>query len=71
VRLRITVEGKTYDVDVQVIEEPQAAAEETPESRFPASVLRVPPPPDEFPGDRICRSPIAGVITSVTARPGQ
>jgi biotin carboxyl carrier protein len=31
----------------------------------------VPPPSDEFPGDHICRSPIAGVITSVTAVPGQ
>ncbi len=70
-KLRITVEGNTYDVDVQFVGEPQAAADDAPESRIPPSVLNVPPPSDELPGDRICRSPIAGVITSVTASPGQ
>jgi biotin carboxyl carrier protein len=71
VRLRITVEGKTYDVDVQIVEETPAVPEDSPESRIPHSVFKVPPPPDELPGDRICRSPIAGVITSVTASAGQ
>ncbi len=70
-KLRITVEGTTYDVDVQIVEEPQAVADDPPENRILHSVFKVPPPSDEFPGDRICRSPIAGVITAVTAMAGQ
>jgi methylmalonyl-CoA carboxyltransferase small subunit len=70
VKLRITVEGKTYDVDVQILEE-QVIASEPPENGVFRSVFKVPPPSDEFPGDRICRSPIAGVITAVMAVAGQ
>ena len=33
----------------------------------PASMLRPPPPADTRPEDKICRSPIAGVVVSVAA----
>lgn len=65
-RLRITLEGRTYEVDVEVLKEtpPPEAEVETDaleELSFP------PPPVDTRPQDRICRSPIAGAVISVLA----
>ncbi len=72
-KLRITVEGKTYDVDVEVLPEPAAEPlDKELEFRVPASVLKAPPPPPEVrPEDRICRSPIAGAVVAVVALAGQ
>jgi len=67
VRLRITVEGKAYDVDVEVMDEPQPEEERV---AIPASVLQ-PRPIHILPEDKIVRSPIAGLITSVIAEAGQ
>ena len=67
-KLRISLEGQSYDVDVEIL--PEAAADPMEfESGvpIPPSVRRPPPPIDTRPEDRICRSPIAGVIVSVAA----
>ena len=65
-KLRISLEGQSYDVEVEILPEPCGGPLEF-ESHFdvPASVLRPPPPTEVRPEDRICRSPIAGVVVSV------
>lgn len=79
-KLNITVDGKTYDVDVEVSED------ERPQSGPyyyvpPAAPVTVPlaaplPPPggastDNVAEDKACRSTIAGVVVRVTAQVGQ
>jgi methylmalonyl-CoA carboxyltransferase small subunit len=84
VKLRITVDGKAYEVDVEV------AAPERPiygvGGYFPMSPARVPAPapaaaaPPPAPGEtpaasvneeKVCRSPISGIVVRVGAKPGQ
>jgi len=65
-KLRISLEGQCYDVDVEILPETCGDPMEfEPHIDVPASVLRPPPAPDIRAEDRICRSPIAGVIVSV------
>jgi methylmalonyl-CoA carboxyltransferase small subunit len=69
VKLRITLEGASYDVDVEVLHEkpePTTAVEPDTTQDFTAP----PPPPDIRPEDRICRSPIAGAVVSVVVSVG-
>jgi methylmalonyl-CoA carboxyltransferase small subunit len=85
VKLRITVDGKAYEVDVEV------AAPEHPiygvggyfpmspaRVPAPAPAVAVPPPPSagETPAspvneEKVCRSPISGIVVRVAARLGQ
>jgi methylmalonyl-CoA carboxyltransferase 1.3S subunit len=84
VRLKITVDGKTYEVDVEV------AQPEHPiygvGGYFPMSPARVPAPaptaaaPAAWPGgdagaplneEKVCRSPISGIVVRVTVQVGQ
>lgn len=71
-KLRIKVEGKTYDVDVEVLPEQAESGDEMEdlEFRVPDAVLKAKPPKEFSPEDRLCRSPIAGVVVSVLASPG-
>ncbi len=71
-KLRIQVEGKTYDVDVEILEEPAAAEPEpeTPAIEIPATVVRE-RHPQKLLEDTYCRSPIAGRVTAVIASAGQ
>jgi biotin carboxyl carrier protein len=69
VKLRIKLEGVSYDVEVEFLPEDEAAQAED-EMEVPESVLQPPLPPDTRPEDKICRSPIAGVIVSVAAQVG-
>jgi len=78
VKLRITIDEKTYEVDVEAVE---------PETRVPMprgyaaepAPLRVPavPPPAQAPTpvpvneEKVCRSPIAGIVVRLVAQPGQ
>jgi methylmalonyl-CoA carboxyltransferase small subunit len=78
VKLKITVDGKTYEVDVEVADEPtrhpQAFMVAPSQARVPAAVpTAVPPPRDGGPVDeaRVCRSPITGTVVRVVAQPGQ
>jgi methylmalonyl-CoA carboxyltransferase small subunit len=71
VKLRITLEGQSYDVDVEVLPEDGPPAEEAPEN-FGIDEADLPPPlPDIRPEERICRSPIAGLVIAVSVSPGQ
>jgi len=63
-KLRISLEDQSYDVDVEIL--PESPEIDT-YFEVPPSVLRPPPPTDIRPEDKICRSPIAGVVVSVAA----
>jgi methylmalonyl-CoA carboxyltransferase small subunit len=80
-KLKITIENKTYEVDVEVAE-PEAA--HPPGYSFQPSTVRVPgaSPPPRVPGrqvnggsavdeDKVCRSPISGIVVKLSAQPGQ
>jgi biotin carboxyl carrier protein len=76
VKLRITLEDKSYDVAVEVLPEPEPEPRallplDDPFAAVPESVLQPPHLPDTMPEDRICHSPIAGLVVSVAASPGQ
>jgi methylmalonyl-CoA carboxyltransferase small subunit len=80
VKLKITIDNKTYEVDVE------AAAPEAPHPpgyyMYTPSAVRVPaaPPPPRpvaAPGggtvneDKVCRSPISGIVVKLSAQAGQ
>ncbi len=73
-KLQITIDGKTYAVDVELVEE-----EETPPAGIApaAPIPSFPPPPPArnhaAPGDdpKVCRSPVTGLVIKVNAEPGQ
>lgn len=79
-KLKITVDGKLYEVDVEVFEpEPQQPGFYPPpgHARVPAAapVTALPVPPtgagpvaDE---SKVCRSPFSGTVTRISAQPGQ
>lgn len=78
-KLRITVEGKAYDVTVEVLEEgkPAAPAPGRPASVAPSSASAAPAPaaaPKPAPaagGDGSVASPLAGKIVSIEVSEGQ
>ena len=61
-KLRISLEGQSYDVDVEIVPEPAPD-----QSEFDAvpDLPQPPPPLDIRDSDKICRSPIAGLVISV------
>jgi methylmalonyl-CoA carboxyltransferase small subunit len=78
VKLKINIDNKTYEVDVEAVE-PEAPA---PPQRGPLvesapvrlSASAPPPAPvDAAPVNEelVCRSPVAGVVVKVAAQPGQ
>ncbi|MDX2154098.1 MAG: biotin/lipoyl-containing protein [Bryobacteraceae bacterium] len=83
-KLKITVEDKTYEVEVEASEsEAPAAASpyrgypvEPASVRLPAAAPVAPAPSANGGGapvneDKVCRSPIAGIVVKVAAQPGQ
>ena len=71
-KLRITLEGRSYDVGVEVLPEPAAATRhEARIESLPESVLRPPRLPDVRAQDKIFRTPIAGMVVAIEARPKQ
>jgi len=78
VKLKITINEKTYEVDVEAAE-PEAPA--APPRGYPVEPSHVrlpaaPPPTAAAPGppvdeDRVCRSPVSGIVVKVVAQPGQ
>jgi methylmalonyl-CoA carboxyltransferase small subunit len=77
-KLKITVDGKVYEVDVDFSEpEPQQTAYIPPsaQTRVPAAPApAAPAPPGGAPvadEGKVCRSPIAGVVVRVSAQVGQ
>ena len=79
-KLRITVDQKTYEVDVEVAEDDRAPS--SPAHAYipasPTAVPSAPPPPPRAVApdshvveDKVCRSPVAGIVVRVNAQPGQ
>jgi len=77
VKLKITVDGKVYEVDVEVADEPvrhpQAFMVMPSQARVPAAPASPASPGDAGPVDeaRVCRSPITGTVVRVVAQAGQ
>jgi methylmalonyl-CoA carboxyltransferase small subunit len=81
-RLKITVDGKVYEVDVEVSEpEPLGPAYVPPvgpvgSARVPAAPSAPPPPAPSGPAPvadegKVCRSPIAGTVAKIPIQAGQ
>jgi methylmalonyl-CoA carboxyltransferase small subunit len=80
VKLKITIDNKTYEVDVEAFEpEPprpqlppsymiQPGAARVPAAPAPAAPAAGGEPVDEA---KVCRSPINGIVVKVLAQPGQ
>jgi methylmalonyl-CoA carboxyltransferase small subunit len=74
VKLKIEIDSKAYEVEVEVIEEDSApSALNGPRLGAASSPppLRQAPPPPAVADERACRSPIAGVVVKVLAGLGQ
>ena len=76
-RLRIKIEGKIYEAEVEILDSQESAPEYPPyppvQSTFvPASLpeqqVRVEPERDD---EKECRSPVAGMVMKVNVEPGQ
>lgn len=83
-KLRIGIDGKHYEVDVEILQEdkPQRSFGYVPPYAPPTTVRAGPPPePVAAPAapagaavadeQRVVRSPVAGVVVRVPAQPGQ
>ncbi len=80
-KLKITVDGKVYEVEVDVFDpEPLGPAYVPPvgSARVPAAAQGTPPPAPARPGaapvpdeNKVCRSPIAGTVAKVPVQVGQ
>lgn len=77
-KLKITIEDKTYDVEVEAIE-PETTVRsngshmlEPAALKMPIDVRTAPAPAQSLVDEeKVCRSPISGVVVSVKAQPGQ
>ena len=74
-KLQITVDGRVYEVEVELVEEEEAPQE-------PRAPLAPPPPPppavltQSYPvpveaDPKVCRSPVMGLAIKVNVEPGQ
>lgn len=77
-KLKITIDNKNYEVDVEVAEPEPAGAPprfhqsvESAAAYAPAAVAA--PPADATPVNeaKVCRSPVSGIVAKVTAEEGQ
>ena len=79
-KLNITIDGKTYEVDVEVAEADHAGlppAYPIGSARLAGSVVGSPAPvaaPSAVPVEneaKVCRSPVSGIVVKLIAQPGQ
>jgi methylmalonyl-CoA carboxyltransferase 1.3S subunit len=78
VKLKITIDQKTYEVDVEAAE-PETApgpvrgyAVEPAPVRLSAAAAPQPAQPEKVANEeKVCRSPIAGIVVRIAAQPGQ
>ena len=79
-KLNITIDGKTYEVDVEVAEADHAGlppAYPIGSARLAGSVVGTPAPavaPSAAPVEdeaKVCRSPVSGIVVKLIAQPGQ
>jgi biotin carboxyl carrier protein len=77
VKLKITVNDKTYEVDVEAVEPEPPAAPPRGYAVEPAPVrVAAAPPAAPVEGgnvneEKVCRSPVSGIVVRVAAQPGQ
>lgn len=71
-KLRIQLEGRAYELDVDAFQSRHngSSHRDIAELQVPASVTR-PRPPQKLPEDSVCRSPIAGRVVAVFASEGK
>jgi methylmalonyl-CoA carboxyltransferase small subunit len=79
-KLQIGIDGKTYEVEVEITEDDMAPKPHYIPAKATATVLTAGPAPagaakaPEAPvadEGKVCRSPIAGMVTRVNVQPGQ
>jgi methylmalonyl-CoA carboxyltransferase small subunit len=77
-KLKITIDQKNYEVDVEVAEPEQYGASrphavESSAVRMPAAIAVAAPAAaaQAVVEDKVCRSPVSGIVASITAQPGQ
>ena len=79
-KLKITIEGKTYEAEVEILEDDETDHPYVPYT--PAPVSYTPPPISFTPssagaisngldGTQVCRSPVTGLVIQVNVQPGQ
>ena len=77
-KLRITIDGKVYEAEVEVLDD-EAEAGDSPFEPSPVAHLSPPSPQSALPHDgstgnedwKVCRSPFAGLVIKVNVVPGQ
>lgn len=81
-KLQIGIDGKSYEVEVEITEDDSAPKPHYIPAQAAPTVLSAGPnapaapaakPPEQSVADesKVCRSPIAGMVTRVNAQPGQ
>jgi methylmalonyl-CoA carboxyltransferase small subunit len=77
-KLKITIDSKNYEVDVEVAEPEPAGApprfhQSVESSAARAMVAVAAPPVDATPvnEEKVCRSPVSGIVAKVTAKEGE
>ncbi len=79
-KLNVTIDGKTYEVDVEASEPeipapaPRHFAVEPAPVRVPAAPAAVPPPAAQgapVDEEKVCRSPVSGIVVRIAAQVGQ
>jgi methylmalonyl-CoA carboxyltransferase small subunit len=81
-KLQIGIDGKTYEVEVEVIEDDAVARQPHygPYTPLPATVQSVPVPSAKAQPEvaesnvnesKVCRSPVAGLVIKVSVQPGE
>jgi methylmalonyl-CoA carboxyltransferase small subunit len=78
VKLRITIDETIYEVDVEAVEPearpmpPRGYVAEPAPVRVPAASAAAQPQPQESVNEeKVCRSPISGIVVRQVAQPGQ
>lgn len=76
-KLKITIDSKQYEVDVEVAESETSGpvrmqAVESAAARTPIAAVSAPPlAANSVVEDKVCRSPVSGIVASVVAQAGQ
>jgi len=73
VKLQIIVEGKTYEVEVELLEDDGSVRPTATESHHPASdaLSHSPATLGIIDDEGLCRSPVTGLVIKVNVEPGQ
>jgi methylmalonyl-CoA carboxyltransferase small subunit len=77
-KLQINIDGKDYEVDVEVAEQESAAtyarlhSVESAATQAPHAAAAAPTAVETLvKEEKVCRSPVSGIVASVAAQPGQ